>query len=404
MASKVISDSDKADLLKLSGRDLCVSNISKLFGWTAKKIDGKLVRFAPKFNTMDIVNLAAGEYINKEAVTTTVGSVLWNKLFVEGTIDKVVPNGFINEEMTDKAFDKVLGYVEKGLRDQVLPIEPNLVNFLFNYEFYSMKLVTVFSPSYTKALFQTPMSIRKKKKELLATQKSDDVSEMVRIEDSLVAFSKEQLNNDEGMTLFKSGARGSFENDYKNMNLMVGPVKNEATGKYEFIKHGYLDGLEKEDLVAAGNIVVNSAYPKAVGTEVGGYLTKQFYAVYQSMMADPELEDCGTKQALDFVLTKDIANDFLYQYIQLPNGKCVLLEDDNVESFIGKRIKLRSPMFCASDKFCRHCIGELPRWLGIEAIGLTTGRISNTMLAKKMKIFHNAKMKFDDVNIDDLLI
>ena len=120
-------------------------------------------------------------------------------------------------------------------------------------------------------------------------------------------------------------------------------------------------------------------------------------------MTDPKLEDCGTKQALEFVLTEDLVEDFLLQYIQTP-GKCVLLTEDNAKDFIGKKIRLRSPMFCKSDKICHHCMGDLPRLLNIEAIGLTTGRISNTLLAKKMKLFHNAKVKFDDVNVDDLLI
>ena len=264
MASKVISDADKTALINLSGLDLSVSNITKLFGWTAKKVDGKMVRIAPRFNTMDLVHLNPKEYINIEAVDTTVGSVLFNKLFVEGSVELTIPNHFFDGEVTSKRFNALLGYIEKGLRDGVITVEDHLLKFLKNYEFYSMKLVTVFSPSYTKALFQTPPSIKKKKAEVLASQKDDSLSEMVRMEDELVAFAAKELDKDPGMTLFKSGARGSFDNDYKNMNLMVGAVKNEATGGYDFIKHGYLEGLKKEDIVAAGNIIVNSAFPKAV--------------------------------------------------------------------------------------------------------------------------------------------
>jgi hypothetical protein len=36
--------------------------------------------------------------------------------------------------------------------------------------------------------------------------------------------------------------------------------------------------------------------------------------------------------------------------------------------------------------------------------GLTTGRISNTLLNLGMKAFHNSKIKLDVVDIDKLLI
>ena len=70
---------------------------------------------------------------------------------------------------------------------------------------------------------------------------------------------------------------------------------------------------------------------------------------------------------------------FLLQYIKLPNGTHELLTEDNAHKFLNKKIKMRSPMFCASDSICRHCIGELPSLLKLRNIGLTTGRISNTM-------------------------
>lgn len=401
--AKLLTGPDKDTLLKLHGLDLSVSNITKLFGWTANKKDGKFTRIPPKYKTTDLVHLEAGEYINIEAVDTTVGSILWNKLFVEGTVEAAIPNHFYNEVITGKQLEKFLALIEKGLINKVIDIEHNLVPFLKNYEFYSMKLVTIFSPSYTQKMFETNPKILKEKERLIKGMKDpDSLSEMVRIEDTLVNMAKDEMKGDPSMALYDSGSRGSFDNDYKNMNLIVGPTKNEATGKYEFITSSYLEGLKKEDLVAMGNMLVNASYPKAVGTAESGYITKQFYAAYQTIMADPELEDCGTPHTLDFILTEDMVNDFTLQYI-MDNGKPVLLTDDNVSKYIGKKIKLRSPMFCGGDKLCKHCVGELPSILGIDAVGLTTGRVPNTIMAKKMKLFHNAKVKYDVVDVDKLL-
>ena len=264
---KTISGPEKQRLINLSGDDLRVSRLTKMFGWTAKKVNGKMVRIPPEYNVMDLVHLDAGEYINVEAVDTTVGSVLWNKLFSEGTVHECIPNHYFNEVVTAKVFGKFLGYIEEALKKGTLPIEPNLISFIDNYEFYSMKLVTMFSPSYTQALFQTDPRVRAKREELL-NKLGDErtLEDMVKTEDELVAYAKEILKNDDGLTLFDSGARGSFDNDYKNMNLMVGAVKNESDGSYDFISHGYLDGMTKDEWIAAGNMAVNAAYPKAVNS------------------------------------------------------------------------------------------------------------------------------------------
>ena len=57
----------KDKLLKLSGMDLGVPSITKLFGWTSKIENGKFVRIPPEYDTMHNVHLEAGEYINIEA-------------------------------------------------------------------------------------------------------------------------------------------------------------------------------------------------------------------------------------------------------------------------------------------------------------------------------------------------
>lgn len=132
-------------------------------------------------------------------------------------------------------------------------------------------------------------------------------------------------------------------------------------------------------------------------------MTKQFYAAYQCIMTDPDLEDCGTKRTLDLIIPKKLGRYFIYQYI-VEKGNLVLLTGENIDKYTDKKIHLRSPMYCGSDKLCRHCVGEYYRKLDISAAGLTTGRVSNTIMAKKMKLFHNGKVKFSKVDINKLIL
>ena len=141
-----------------------------------------------------------------------------------------------------------------------------------------------------------------------------------------------------------------------------------------------------------------------VGTQGSGYITKQYYAAYQSIQCDEEGTDCGTKLGLELTLTEDNIEKYYYQYIIKKNGGYECLTSENKDKYLNKKVKIRSAMFCKNDKICSVCAGKIFYMLGIKNIGLTTGRVPNTLLNAGMKNFHNAKVKFDKVDINKLLL
>lgn len=404
MAIKTVTKEEKTELLNLNQDTLTVSLISKLFGKTTSKKDGKFVVKEPKFNVRDKLYLEAKEYINLEAIETTVGSFLFNKLMIEGMLENVIPNGYYNEVINKKGFNKLIKIISDGLMSGKISVNPTLIKWLKQYEFYGMKVCTIFSPSYSEGLLRKNAEINKIKNKLLKDSDRSNTQKMTEIEDELVAKSHDILKDDTGLTLFDSGARGSFDNDYKNMNLMLGPVAIPGSdGEFDFVDTNYIEGLQKKDIVAAGNVCVNSAYPKAVGTQQSGYLTKQYYAAYQSIQCDDDGTDCGTNLGIPIVLTKDNIEDYLFQNIITKNGY-ETLTSENSEKWLNKKVIIRSPMFCKNNKICSVCAGRRFYIMHIKNIGLTTGRITNTLLNKGMKNFHVAKVVFDEVDIDSLLL
>lgn len=403
MALNIATQEMKEELLRLKKKDLSISNLSKLFGYTTKKEKGKLNVKEPKFKTNMKLFLKAGEYINKKDVETNIGIFLFNKLMIEGRFEEIVPDGYLNEVVTKKVFGKLMDMIASGVTEGKVKINPDVVEFLKDYEFYGLKAVTIFSPSYTMGLIKPNEEVEKTKNEYLKNHEIKDVSDISKFEDKIISKAKEMTKNDPGISLYDSGARGSFANDYKNMTVSVGAVENPVTKDFDFISSNYITGLQKEDIVAAGNQIVNSEYPKAVGTRVGGYLTKQFYAVYQSIVTDEEGTDCGTQECLEVFLTPKLVSKFLYQYIK-DGDKLVLLTEENKDKYINKKVKFRSPMFCLNDKICSKCAGVRFSNMGIENNGLTIGKISNTLLNLSMKKRHSMKLEVDNVEIDSLLI
>lgn len=400
---RALTDSEKHFLLSLKPEEITIPLITKYFGY--RLIDRKTFKYeGPKIPQNSTFSLKAGEYINKDAVQkTNAGILLFNKLIIDGKISHIVPNGYYNEVLTSKKVNALFDMMATAVTEGKLDIK-SLVKTLKAIEFYGLKTVSIFSPSFTEKILKPDPNIMAQKDCLLKEMgDAKDLKTMVDIEDKLVSDAKKANKDDAGMTLYDSGSRGSFDNDYKNISVMIGPTFNPQTGEYELMTSNYMDGLKKEDIPKAGNSVVSASYPKAVGTAVGGYLTKQFYSVYQSIVLDEPETNCGSKGYITITLTKENVNSYMYQNI-IENDKLITLTPENQDQYIGKTIKLRSPMYCLSDKICSACAGRRFYIMGLRNVGLTTGRVSNTLMSKQMKKFHVTKVKLNDVDPNKILI
>ena len=86
------------------------------------------------------------------------------------------------------------------------------------------------------------------------------------------------------------------------------------------------------------------------------------------------------------------------------SGKLVLLDSNTYKQFLNQAVLLRSPIGCLGTKLCNKCMGERFFKLGIENVGLTTGRLPNSIMNASLKNFHSTKVKFTKVNPNSLLI
>lgn len=132
-------------------------------------------------------------------------------------------------------------------------------------------------------------------------------------------------------------------------------------------------------------------------------MTKKMFAGMQSLVLDEKGTDCGSEKYVEFTITDKNKKLFLYRYI-LDGNKLVLLDDKNIKSYINKKVKMRSPMGCKSDKICNICAGELYYKLGIKNIGLTTTKVTSTLLQKALKKFHDVSVKLYTVDVDELVL
>jgi len=75
-----------------------------------------------------------------------------------------------------------------------------------------------------------------------------------------------------------------------------------------------------------------------------------------------------------------------------------MLDGETIDKYVGKTVKMRSPMFCTDDKICNKCAGELFFKLGIENAGLTTTKATGVILNSSMKAFHDTSLKINKID------
>lgn len=395
---RAITKEEKAYLLSLESSQLDFALFMELFSDTSKIVDKKMVKVHSKFDPGDTLTLEKGEYFNKERVDTTVGRFFYNKLIIEPELSEVV--GYVNFALNSKGVGKVDDILSKALLLDKITVD-TFVRYLNKTQNLSMMGHTIICGSYTMGILKPRPEMTRVRDKLLKENEeklaNGDLITAVNIEKEVLRVASEAIEGDPGMELFDSGARGSIGNNYKNISVIKGPVYNPLTGKFDISTSNLMEGIKKEEIHIYANALVTGAYPKAIGTATAGYFSKQIIAALQAVVADKPGSDCRTVLTVDQEITGYNKNDFLFRYI-VEGGKLVILDDTTISKYVGKLVKLRSPMVCKGKAICSKCLGEMFYMLGIQNVGLTASRTASTILKMKMKQFHDATAKTHDIS------
>lgn len=409
---KELSKEEKEYFLSLTDSDFNFDNLTDWFADTCIVDDttGKPSKSKSKFNVSDTFVLNKGEYPGiTEPTKTTLGRFVFNVIMVRSLgFSKFIP--YINEVLTSKAYNKYESKITDALRNDTISV-PDMRRYIDRRDWFGLQMHSVITTSFTPAVVKVPKDVKELKDKLMAQHQKEiedgDVRVIEDIEKELIAKTMESLKDDIGMDLYTSGARGSVGNHLKNIMLTRGAVQNPLTKKYEIIQNSLMDGLAKKDIGTHSNMIVSGAYPKAVGTQVSGYMAKELLAAFQSETLGEKDSDCGSLRTLDIKLTNENSTNYIYRYI-MENGEPVLLTEDNIGKYVGKVVSLRSPMFCAgygeTKCLCNKCAGDYYYMLGNKNIGLITSKVATTLTQLNLQKFHKNVVTTQKINIDDILI
>lgn len=343
------------------------------------------------------VNSTSKTVSNKNEFTTTIGIFLFNNLLSSFNFSKFF-DGYINKSIDKKQYGKIGKRLSYALIEDEITVEDlkqweNTMQWLMPFE-------DVLSPNHTEKLISCTKVLNKKKDELIKKYQKEidagDIAVVEQIEKELLAYAKEYLGDDPAMDTILSGAGGVFNNNFKNMFVMKGAIRNpdpNAKKKYDIVTSNYIDGISADEYSIIAGSGASGAYSRGKKTETGGYWEKLFVSAYQHIQLDAKGSDCGTSRHIVVDLNENNIGDYMYCYAIKSNGDLELINSKTSKNYIGKRTKIRFSSMCESKTgICNKCAGEL-LYVGAENIGMTMAQIPSTLKLKCMKGFHDSTIK-----------
>lgn len=396
----VTSPKDIEYLVSITEKDITTTFIMELFGE---------FKSGQRFHPYDIITIPAGSYgpdkhKNKNQFTTTVGIWVFNKYFIEPHLFDLFH--YINETITSKLFKKLNNILSEAVLEDKLPLE-YLKDFMMKTQ-KCMPYISILAPNYTNKMLSCSVAIDKKKQELYKKykdqiEKGDEIAAN-KMEKELLQWAIDYMGDDPSMDMFISGARGSIPNNFKNMFVMKGVIKDpdpNAKQKYNVAMSNYIDGISSDEYALFANSLAAGPYARAKKTENGGYREKLFLRAFQHLTLDPEGSDCGTKRYLEVVLTDSNINEWMYSYI-IEGSKLVELTSENKSKYIGKKVKVRFSALCESKTgICNKCMGNMYYRLDKkENVGTSLTQIPSVQKNISMKAFHDSTQSLYEMDLE----
>lgn len=370
---------------------------------------------SPRFNPYDIIDVPVGAYggklpngtekRNKNQFTTGVGRLIFNKFMFESVPELLQYVGYIDEDVSKKVYGRTTKKLDYLLLED--KISGDTYRTYCKKTQKMMPYVSILAPNHSDNMLTISKKINVRKEKLLkenaeALASKDDAAAKVfdSISQELMEYARELMEDDPAMDMFISGAGGSFENNFKNIFIMRGSVKDPTPNKgYNLISSNYIDGVSKEEYSAMANTLSAGPYARSKKTELGGYWEKLFMAAFQSTVLLEPGSDCGTKRHITMNVTSDNIDSIMYSYV-IEGSKLTEITSENRDSFIGKKIKLRFSSMCEAkgECICNKCAGNLFYRMGIKNVGAATPQIPSKLKVLSMKLFHDDQLVYTEMD------
>ncbi|MBB5409387.1 hypothetical protein HDG34_003328 [Paraburkholderia sp. HC6.4b] len=370
----------------------------------------------PPFSFRDPIDLKAGEVPNLRGdVRTTYGNTLFNFLVL------VYPFGDRVEfqlgrvsaaQLEDHVLKRTIDDPDVGVKGSTPAPAPGTASKgtqapLYTSEYVkfsnAMFQLTAFTqlcvPAVTRKTMQAAPGILALRDRLLEQNRDhlDDPAVVAGIMKELVKYDKEYLKDDEGANFLIT--KKSWDVVRTRLFSMMGMEAGFGDlTRADLVKTSLAEGWDISKFPSMNDTLRAGSYKRGAETALGGELVKWLLRVSANLGVTQE--DCGARLGLEMTVDEDNLYKLPGSSVVTPGGRQEIDSEEAARGYLGKKIMLRSPMFCvlAKTDYCSVCAGARLS-LNPTALSVAISDYGSTFMGLSLgamhgKVLETAKMDY----------
>lgn len=335
----------------------------------------------------------------KSDIETTAGRFIAN-YFMLGEAEYTKFMEYINEPWDKKVIGKIGKILCRKLVEEKIS-SSSMVDYINRSQWFGFTFNSWINPSIDRRFLRSNPDVNRALDADIAEHQElvdkADIDTCIGITSRAEKMYKEALSDDPSIDWLKSGAS---KNVLGVMSVARGlSAESRDPNKLHFVRSSLQDGITKEELPDFADMGIGGACSRGVETQKGGYVVKIFNASFAHVRLDSPGTDCHTKYTTEIVIDNKTLDMYHLRYV-ISDGKEYCLDEDTIKQLMGKKVKLRTPLFCIGDCICNKCAGEFYYKMGIRNVGFLAAKVGSSMLKASLKGFHEATIKASPIDLD----
>lgn len=356
----------------------------------------------PLIDYNDELFIAKGElpFVTSD-VTTSYRRILWHAIVIYYPFGTKIP-------FTDKEHNlgKLEDQIAANFADDVDTPEledpkffyPRQLELYYEAVAYLRGLAMLFVPAASPKSLTVDPKILKRRDEIFNDPKinMNDQAVAAQVEAELTTMDKDSFKGDPAERFLIS--KKDFKVIRKKRMIAVGSESSlTPDSRTNYIPRSLDDGIDIERFPDYNNGMRSGSYKRGVETQAGGEFFK--WLVRQSLNIQSNNEDCGSRFGLPDMVTDFNKTSLLGYSIVAPKGHVVLTED-NIGSYLGKTVFLRSPGMCQekAPDYCHVCLGPKLS-ANTDAIPIAFSQFGNDVMLESMGAMHGKSLEVADFDL-----
>jgi hypothetical protein len=357
----------------------------------------------PLYKAKDTLTISNEDIVNlNEELVTTYGNLLANYVLLVYPFGKKIP--YINKKIELGSIEKFILPIFKSNPPNGAERDPKYIYVdeyiaLGNAVIYCCSFSQLFTWGLTEKIVIPPDWVKKEKAKLLEQYKDrlNEAAVVAIIDSELVKKYKEYIKDDPGANFLISSK--STNTVAKKKYLMVGGEMglNEDTVNVDLIQNSLAEGWDLDKFPVMLNTLRAGSYNRGAQTVLGGVAVKGLLRASANLNVTED--DCGSNLGMVADIEQSNLEKFVGLSVITKEGSLLMRTKEDVGEYMGKRILVRSPMYCKLDKtdYCKVCLGERLA-NNPEGLSIAVSEYGSTFLGIFMSAAHSKSLQLARMN------